>query len=124
MTEDSHRENFIHLTPALLWDLGFKHLTRSEVTDLLDEIYDTLEFRAGAALSEGLDRNQLAHFERIVNAADDAQASKWLETNVPSHRAIVRAEYEHIIGTLRQANARHKTTDDGDRQIESSKAEA
>lgn len=101
--DESHGR--IRITPGMLSDLGYHHLTRSEVTDLLDEIYDTLELRVGTRLAEGLDRNQLAHFERAAASTDELRAGRWLAENVPDYRERVRAEFDYIIGTLREANA-------------------
>lgn len=91
------------LGPELLWDLGFRDLTRSQVTDALDEIYYTLELRVGSRLAEGLDANQLATFERLVDRGDDAGASKWLSDNKPEYRRVVRDELDHIVSSLRRA---------------------
>lgn len=94
----------ITLNSDLLWDLGYQSLTRSQVTDLLGELYETLELRVGTRLAEGMDSNQLARFERIVSRRDESEALKWLGENVPHYKAIVASEWEYILGTLRRAS--------------------
>jgi hypothetical protein len=101
----------IQLNPDLLWDLGFQSLTRAQVSDLLDEMYETLEFRVGMRLAEQMDDNQLATFERIVDGRDETKALDWLTRNFPHYREVVRDEFEHLKRTLRRAASLRKDLD-------------
>lgn len=75
-------------------------MTRAQVTDVLDAMYDTLEFRVGKRLAEQMDHNQLATFERLVDANREEQALEWLGTNFPHYRDVVQDEYDHILRVL------------------------
>ncbi len=99
--------------PDTLWDLGFRSLTRSQVTDVLNELMDTLELRVGTRLSEALDSNQLARFERIVDGRDEASALAWLQQNIPNYREVVRNEYDYILDALRAVNRLSKHAKSG-----------
>lgn len=90
--------------PDVLWDLGFRSMTQTQVTDVLNELMDTLELRVGTRLAETLDANQLARFERIVDGRDEANALAWLQKNVPNYRAVVLSEYEYVLDALRTVN--------------------
>lgn len=100
----------LKLEPDLLWDTGFKSLTRAQVSDILAEIYDTLELRVGHRIAEKLDVNQLATFERIVAGHDEADALAWLRKTVPTYQDTVRSEYSHIVNTLRNAAELRKSS--------------
>lgn len=100
----------IHVTPDLLWDAGFKSLTRSQVSDLLAEIYDTLELRVGNRIAEQLDSNQLAQFERLIAGHDEQDALKWLQKSFPGYREVVKLEYQHIVNTLVNAASLRKSS--------------
>lgn len=93
------------INPDLLWDIGYRSLTRSQVTDLLNDLFNTLELRVGTRLAEGLDHNQLAHFERAVDSGDEAQSLLWLQKNVPNYKTIVEEEYNFVVKTLEKAGA-------------------
>lgn len=103
-TEDSTATDKLVVSPDLLWDLGYRRLTRSQVSDLLADLYDTLELRVGTRLAEGLDSNELARFERAVSDNDDRKALAWLTQTIPNYRDIVTSEYDYIVGTLRNAS--------------------
>lgn len=90
--------------PDVLWDLGYRSMTRAQVTDSLNEIMDTLELRVGTRLAELLDSNQLARFERIIDGHDEMGALVWLRQNIPNYRDFVSSEYEYILDSLRTAN--------------------
>ena len=107
MTEEIDTK--IRLTPDILWDAGYRSLTRSQVSDLLAELYDTLELRVGYRIAEQMDSNQLAQFERLVAGHDEANAMAWLQKNFPGYKEIVRLEFQHIVNTLTSASKFRKS---------------
>lgn len=102
-TVTSDTDDRLRLSPEFLWNLGFRSLTRVQATDLLSEIYDTLETRVGVRIAENLDENQLNRFEKIVAGHDEQEALRWLNTNVPAYKEIVKLEFQHVANTLRAA---------------------
>jgi len=100
------------VNPDILWDSGFRSLTRTQVTDLLAEIMDTLETRVGFRLSERLDRNQIAVFDRIVRGLDQRTPQAFLVDEIPDFREVVRSELEAIVGSIRRSGSLRKLTDE------------
>ena len=96
-------ESSIRLDPTLLWEMGYRSLTKSQVIDVLDDIYDTLEIRVGRRVAEQLTTNQLATFDRILTGVAQGSPLKWLQQNVKNYRELVRAEYSYIVLTLQRA---------------------
>jgi Protein of unknown function (DUF5663) len=92
-----------HLDPDLLWELGFRSLTRVQVSDLLSEIYDVLELRVGTRLADRMDSNQLANFERIIAKQDERGALAFLASSFPHYKEEVLDEINHIVRLLRRA---------------------
>ena len=40
----------LEIGPAMLWRLGYRNLTRQQVTDALQEVYEALELAVGTRL--------------------------------------------------------------------------
>ena len=72
------------LDDKFLEDVGLGDLPEEQKKAFLQHIYDELELRVGAKLSEGLSEDQLTEFEGFVNQ-DTTKVSSWLNANVPNY---------------------------------------
>ncbi len=72
------------LDDKFLQDVGLGELPEEQKKAFLQHIYDELELRVGAKLSEGLSEVQLTEFEGFVNQ-DSEKVTAWLNANVPNY---------------------------------------
>lgn len=84
-----------------LEDLGLAALPADEKQALVAQIIETLEMRVGTKLAAGLSDAQLQEFEGFMNANDQDGALKWLETNAPNYKDVVKAELEALKGEIK-----------------------
>ena len=80
------------LDNEFLAELGLAALPEQEKQALLAQIVETLEMRVGTVLANGLTEAQLAEFEQFMNSNDQEGALKWLETNAPNYKDVVKGE--------------------------------
>ncbi|MBP9820992.1 hypothetical protein KBC85_02530 [Candidatus Saccharibacteria bacterium] len=85
----------------LLAELGLAALSEDEKKALIEQIIETLEMRVGTVLASGLTDAQLQEFEGFMNANDQAGALKWLETNAPNYKQVVKDELEKLKGEVK-----------------------
>ena len=78
--------------PGLLERAGLGGLAEADAQSLLAELYETLEDRVGQAIIENLGADEVAEFEALIDATDDAAASTWLGVHVPHYPQIVHHE--------------------------------
>lgn len=52
--------------------------------------------RVGMRLADQMTNDQLDEFERYFEAKDETGAFKWLETNFPNYRDIVKQEFDKL----------------------------
>lgn len=62
----------------------------------LDMIREELEYRVGSRLSEGVAKEQLEKFEKLMDDEDSAGAMAWLDTHRPDYRQVVADELEKL----------------------------
>ena len=86
-----------------LQEMGLSAMPEAEKQKFLDYLQEELEVRIGERISRGLTEVQLNQFDMIT---DQAEATKWLETNRPDYREIVNRTIEEMKAEIR-AN-RHK----------------
>ena len=86
-----------------LQEMGLSAMPENEKQKFLDYLQEELEVRIGERISRGLTEVQLNQFDMIT---DQAEATKWLETNRPDYREIVNRTIEEMKAEIR-AN-RHK----------------
>jgi hypothetical protein len=79
-----------------LEELGLAALPAEEKQALVAQIIETLEMRVGTKLASGLSDAQLQEFEGFMNANDQEGALKWLETNAPNYKEVVKGELETL----------------------------
>lgn len=89
-----------------LAELGLAALPQDEKDALIAQIIETLEMRVGTVLASGLTEAQLVEFEGFMNANDQEGALKWLETNAPNYKEVVKQELEKLKGEI-QSSAEH-----------------
>jgi hypothetical protein len=89
-----------------LAELGLAALPEEEKKALIAQIIETLEMRVGTVLASGLSEAQLLEFEGYMNANDQEGALKWLETNAPNYKEVVKSELEKLKGEIK-ASAEH-----------------
>lgn len=84
------------LNDDFLQSLGLGGMPDDQKQAFLQHLYEELELRVGTRLSEGMSDEQLADFEKLIDANDEAGALKWLETNRPNYKEVVAAELEKL----------------------------
>ena len=84
------------LNDDFLQSLGLGSMPDDQKQAFLQHLYEELELRVGTRLSEGMSDEQLADFEKLIDANDEAGALKWLETNRPNYKEVVAAELEKL----------------------------
>lgn len=87
---------FDELDDDFLQNLGLAGLPDDQKQAFLQHLYEELELRVGTKLSEGMDDDQLAEFEKLIDANDQQGALKWLETNRPDYKQVVAAELDKL----------------------------
>ncbi len=83
--------------------LGLGALPQDEKEKMKVHIYETLEMRVGMRLASNMSDAQLAEFEQLMNNQDDAGALKWLETNFPNYKDVVKDELNKLTEEIKQA---------------------
>ncbi len=84
------------LDDKFLQDVGLGDLPEEQKKAFLQHIYDELELRVGAKLSEGLTEEQLTEFESFVNQ-DNEKVNAWLNANAPNYANS--EEYQKFISS-------------------------
>src|SRR5262245_33777251 len=84
------------LDDTFLQSVGLGGMPDDQKKAFLDHLYEELELRVGVRLSEGMSDDQLAQFEKLIDANDEAGALKWLETNRPDYKQVVAEELEKL----------------------------
>lgn len=72
------------LDDDFLNDLGLGSMPAEQKQPFLQHVYQELELRVGAKLSDGMSDQQLTEFEAIVDRKDGA-VNAWLDKNVPDY---------------------------------------
>lgn len=88
------------LDDDFLTQVGLGALPAEDKKKMLAHIYETLELRVGMKLAANMSDEQLADFEKLMDANDEAGALKWLETNVPNYKQVVADELEALKGEI------------------------
>lgn len=84
------------LDDKFLQDLGLGNMPDDQKQAFLQHLYEELELRVGTRLSEGMTDEQLAEFEKLIDANDQQGALTWLETNRPNYKQVVSEELEKL----------------------------
>ena len=84
------------LNDDFLQSVGLGGMPDDQRQAFLQHLYEELELRVGTRLSEGMSDDQLAQFEKLIDANDDRGALAWLEANRPNYRDVVGAELEKL----------------------------
>lgn len=85
----------------------FPDLESDELHSLAEHVIGEIEFQVGQQLSEGLDGDQLAEFEALVDVGNDQGINAWLERNRPDYpRTVMRIRDAVLAETLRIVHAR------------------
>ncbi len=95
----------LKLDNTLLDELGLGVLPEDQKRAMLQHIYDTLELRVGTNLANQMTDQQLEEFEKFIDEggdADQAQALKWLESNLPNYKQVVNEVFEALKLEIKQ----------------------
>ncbi len=84
------------LDDNFLQSVGLGNMPADQKDAFLEHLYEELELRVGTRLSEGMSDEQLAAFEKLIDANDEAGALTWLETNRPDYKQVVAEELEKL----------------------------
>jgi len=84
------------LNDDFLQSVGLGAMPDDQRQAFLQHLYEELELRVGTRLSEGMSDDQLAQFEKLIDANDDRGALAWLEANRPNYRDVVGEELEKL----------------------------
>jgi hypothetical protein len=95
----------LKLDNNLLQEIGLGGLPEDQKKAMLQHIYETLELRVGTNLANQMTDAQLQEFERFIDAGGDnnqAEALKWLETNLPNYKDVVQQVFTQLKGEIAQ----------------------
>ena len=84
------------LDDNFLQSVGLGNMPAEQKDAFLEHLYEELELRVGTRLSEGMSDEQLAAFEKLIDANDESGALSWLETNRPDYKQVVAEELEKL----------------------------
>lgn len=74
------------LDDTFLESVGLGALPEEQKKPFLQHVYDQLEMRVGASLSEGMSDQQLDQFEAIIDRRDEI-VTPWLQQNAPNYQS-------------------------------------
>lgn len=95
----------LKLDNDLLQEIGLGGLPEDQKKAMLQHIYETLELRVGTQLANQMTDKQLEEFERFIDQGgdqDQAEALKWLETNLPNYKQVVNDVFEALKVEIKQ----------------------
>ena len=95
----------LKLDNNLLQELGLGSLPEDQKRAMLQHIYETLELRVGTNLANQMTDQQLEEFEKFIDEGGDAnqaEALKWLETNLPNYKQVVNDVFEALKVEIKQ----------------------
>ena len=72
-------------------------LTEGEVLDLAPMLYDDLEVAVGTELARRCTAEQLAEFDRLLQAGDEPGLHEWFAKNRPDHKRVVREQLDLLL---------------------------
>ncbi|WP_159623714.1 DUF5663 domain-containing protein [Ruania rhizosphaerae] len=75
-------------------------LTEEEVLDLAPELYEDLEQAVGRAIASRCSAEQLAEFDRLHEATDEAGLHEWFARNSPDRREVVREQFDLLLSKV------------------------
>src|SRR5688500_14978909 len=84
------------LDDAFLTSVGLSGMPDEQKEPFLEHLLETLELRVGTRLSDGMPEQQLAEFEKLIEARDEKGALSWLEANRPDYKQVVSEELERL----------------------------
>lgn len=89
---------------ALINELGLQSAPEDQQALYLQKFGLTLKKKIGMALESELSEDQLAEFEKISEAGDDAATSAWLRQAIPSYDQVVAEETEDLKKFIKQSS--------------------
>jgi hypothetical protein len=95
----------LKLDNNLLEEIGLGSLPEDQKKGMLQHVYETLELRVGTQLANQMTDQQLEEFEQFIDEGgdgDQAQALRWLETNLPNYKQVVNEVFEVLKGEIKQ----------------------
>lgn len=95
----------LEIGPAMLWRLGYRNLTRQQVTDALQEVYEALELAVGTRLAARMSNRQLTEFEKLMATGSEERALAWLSDTLPDYKEVVSDEFDTLQRRLEGAIA-------------------
>lgn len=90
----------IHLDHQFLAEIGLGELPVETQRRLLGSFLELLQIAVGSALFERMSDEQIAEFEVLIEAGDEAAALAWLEQVHPDYKQVVAAEFQRLRSEL------------------------
>lgn len=75
-------------------------LTEPELRELLPIAYAQLTESVGAALASTLTDDELAEFEQLMDAEDEAAADAWLGAHRPDYTQVIERQLQLLLARL------------------------
>lgn len=93
----------LKLDDKFLEDIGLGSLSKKHKSQMLQDILETLQKRVGERLAERMTDAQIDEFVSIIDKSDDSLALKWLESNFPNYKEVVKKEMDTLKEEVRQS---------------------
>lgn len=84
------------LNDDFLQSVGLGAMPDDQRQAFLQHLYEELELRVGTRLSEGMNEDQLAEFEQLIDDDNEQGALAWLESHRPDYKEVVGEELEKL----------------------------
>jgi hypothetical protein len=84
------------LDDTFLQSVGLGDMPDEQKAPFLEHLLEELEMRVGTRLSEGMDDDKLAEFEKLIEGRDEQGALAWLESHRPDYKTVVSEELEKL----------------------------
>ena len=90
------KSSMFQLDDDFLQSIGLGDMPDDQKKPFLEHLLEELEMRVGTRLSEGMTDDQLAEFEKLIEARDELGALDWLQTRRPDYKDVVAEELDKL----------------------------
>jgi hypothetical protein len=90
----------------LIAEFGLTSFSEAQQIELLSQYYETLDLYLSMALEERLSDEQLAEFEELHDAGDDAATLTWLKQTIGDYDRLVADETAAVKAAIKRSIGR------------------